>query len=103
MPVQTPVEMRFDIPVMVGGKLGAEVICKGEIVRTVLPASTDDRACLAAKILHYRLERRRARPSQVVRANLTRASPPEAGRAPPGDVPRDTKRKPINSTPGKEQ
>jgi hypothetical protein len=81
--VHTPVEMQFGMPVQIGGKLGAEVICQGEIARTVPPASRDDPPRLAARIHKYRFVRRRARPRQHAQANPPRnGSSPELGRAP---------------------
>ena len=51
--VKTPIEMRFEQPIEIGGT-GRVVICQGEIVRTVLPAQTDARPAFAAKILRLR-------------------------------------------------
>ena len=55
--VHTPIEMNLQIPAYLGGEAGAEIVCRGEIVRTVLPASTDDKPSLAARILEYRFVR----------------------------------------------
>lgn len=57
MEAHTPVEISFDMPVEVGGERGAAVICQGEIVRTVLPATTDAQPALAARILQYQFVR----------------------------------------------
>ena len=51
--VKTPIEMRFEWPIEIGGT-GGVVICQGEIVRTVLAAQTDARPAFAAKILESR-------------------------------------------------
>jgi len=57
MEAHTPVEISFEMPVEVGGERGAEVVCQGEIVRTVLPATTDAQPALAARILEYQFIR----------------------------------------------
>lgn len=62
MQVKEPVEMSFQLPVEVGGASGAEVFCVGEIVRTVLPAASDARPGLAAKIVDYRFTRQGREP-----------------------------------------
>lgn len=51
--VNTQVEMIFELPVEVGGEIGADVICRGEIVRSVLSGKTDAGGLLAASILEY--------------------------------------------------
>lgn len=51
--VQTSVEMSFTIPPEIARKEGAVVNCRGEIVRTVTPATDDDRPLLAVTILEY--------------------------------------------------
>ena len=55
----TGVEMNFEVPVEIGGEIGAEVVCHGEIVRTVGSVPTDPRPSLAARILEYRFVRGR--------------------------------------------
>jgi hypothetical protein len=55
MDVNAPIEMSFVLPVEVGGRPGAMVLCQGQVVRTILPAMTDDSPAMAAKILNYRL------------------------------------------------
>lgn len=47
-------EMSVDL-----GEHGAEIFCRGEIVRTVWPDSPDSRRGLAARIRAYRLVRSR--------------------------------------------
>ncbi len=51
MDVKTVVDLSFELPVEIGGEAGAAVVCRGEIVRLVPPATTDVPAALAAKIL----------------------------------------------------
>lgn len=53
----TPVEFTFALPAEVGGETGATVFCHGQIVRTVLPATSDAAPALAARILDYRFTR----------------------------------------------
>ena len=48
---RTIVELSFPLPVEIGGEPGALAYCEGQIVRTALPATTDARPSLAAKIL----------------------------------------------------
>ena len=59
MDVKTVLDLNFDLPVEIGGEAGAVVICRGEVVRRVSPATPDAPAALAAKILEYRLIRGR--------------------------------------------
>jgi PilZ domain len=56
--VNTPVELKFDLPVEVGGEPGAEVVSLGRIVRTILPPSSDAYPTAAVKFLNYRMARR---------------------------------------------
>ncbi len=51
---ETPIELAFDLPVEMGGGPGAEVACRGQIVRTILPPSTDDPPSIAVSITDYR-------------------------------------------------
>jgi hypothetical protein len=53
MEVATPIQMRFELPAEFGGQTGALVICRGEVVRTVLPPADDAPKRLAATILDY--------------------------------------------------
>jgi hypothetical protein len=55
--VSTPVEMIFEMPVEVGGEIGAEVVCQGKIVRSVLSGNADSSGLLAASIVEYRFVR----------------------------------------------
>jgi hypothetical protein len=52
--VDTPVEMNFDLPLEVGGAPGTEVTCRGHVVRTILPPSSDAPPALAVSIDDYR-------------------------------------------------
>ena len=61
MEPHTQVEISLKLPVEIGGETGTEIVCRGEIVRTVLPASTDAQPSLAARILEYRFVRGRER------------------------------------------
>lgn|SRR5690348_6007292 len=53
MDVNTPVEMNFVLPVEIAGKDGAVVMCRGEVVRTTMPKTDDNRPLIAAAILEY--------------------------------------------------
>ena len=56
MDVNTGVDMSFKVPVELN-RCGAEIICKGEIVRTVRTVSPGPRLEVAARILAYRFVR----------------------------------------------
>jgi len=56
--VGTPIEMSFALPVEIGGEAGAEVSCRAQVVRTVMPPSTDTPPAIAATILEYCFVRR---------------------------------------------
>lgn len=58
MEVDDGLDMSFEVPVEFGGR-GAEILCRGEIVRTVLPPSTDAGLGVAARILACRFVRGR--------------------------------------------
>jgi hypothetical protein len=49
--IHTPVEMTFAVPYEIAGKEGTVIFCRGEVVRTILPATCDGAPHLAAKIL----------------------------------------------------
>lgn len=53
MDVNTPVEMNFVLPVEIAGKEGAVVMCRGEVVRTTMPKTDDNRPLIAATISEY--------------------------------------------------
>ena len=55
--VETRVEISLMLPMEIAGEAGAEVVCRGQIVRTVLPPATDAPPELAARILDYRFVR----------------------------------------------
>jgi hypothetical protein len=59
--VHTPIEITFAMPPAIGGEAGAQIMCRGEIVRTTLAASTDAHPLLAARILEYRFVRGRVK------------------------------------------
>jgi hypothetical protein len=54
LPIDTPLEMNFDLPQEIGGAPGTEVTCRGKVVRTVLPPSTDAPPAVAVTIDEYR-------------------------------------------------
>lgn len=58
--VDTPIEMSFDIPIEIGGAAGAgaEIACRGQVVRTILPPATDAPPAVAATIAEYRFVRK---------------------------------------------
>lgn len=60
VPVMTPMEMRFELPVEISDGVASVVVCQGEVVRTVLPAASDESPALAASIRDYRFVRRPA-------------------------------------------
>jgi hypothetical protein len=53
MNVATPIQMRFELPAEFGGQTGALVVCRGQVVRTILPPADDAPKRLAATILDY--------------------------------------------------
>jgi hypothetical protein len=55
--VSTPIEMSFMLPVDMSGQSGALVLCRGRVVRTLLPAASDDPPAMAAKFSEYRIIR----------------------------------------------
>jgi len=57
MDVATLLQMRFELPAEFGGQTGALVVCRGEVVRTLLPPTEDAPQRLAARILDYRFVR----------------------------------------------
>jgi PilZ domain-containing protein len=52
--VHTPLEMEFELPVGIRGWPAALVVCRGEVVRTVPPASKDELPAVSARIFDYR-------------------------------------------------
>lgn len=48
--IDTPLEMSFDLPLEIGGAPGTEVTCRGKVVRTILPPSTDRPPVVAVTI-----------------------------------------------------
>lgn len=51
--VNTPVEMQFVQPAVLGGKAEDLVHCRAKIVRTILPQASDSRPAFAAKFSKY--------------------------------------------------
>ena len=51
--VDTIVHMSFTLPDEIAGSEGAEVFCRGQIVRTLMPATSDGQPHMAAKIMDY--------------------------------------------------
>jgi hypothetical protein len=56
--VHAIVQLNFVLPFEIAGKDGAEVFCRGQIVRTIMPATNDGQPHMAAKILDYLPETR---------------------------------------------
>jgi len=50
------VEINMVLPVEIAGLAAAEVICRGEVVRTLKPEKTSQHPALAAKILQYQFQ-----------------------------------------------
>jgi hypothetical protein len=48
------IEMTFQLPVEIGGESGARVLCVGNVVRTVMPPSSDQPPAMAALIHSYK-------------------------------------------------
>jgi len=57
MEPNTDIELCFEMPVEINGETGAAVVCRGAVVRTVLPASTDAQPGLAARFFDYEFVR----------------------------------------------
>jgi hypothetical protein len=58
----TLIEMTFQLPVEVGGRGGAQVLCVGNVVRTVLPPSSDQPPAMAAHIRSYKFVQKMREP-----------------------------------------
>jgi hypothetical protein len=56
MAVHVILEMDFELPVELSGSPGAQVVCRGEVVRTVLPVSSDKWPATAPRIVDYCLK-----------------------------------------------
>lgn len=54
LPEETPVELTFDLPPEMGGGPGEGITCRGQVVRTILPPSTDDPPSVAVSIAEFR-------------------------------------------------
>ncbi len=55
--VRTPLEMTFELPAGLAEGPAATVTCQGEVVRTVMPAASDQGAETAATIQCYLMQR----------------------------------------------
>jgi PilZ domain-containing protein len=54
--VNTALELTFPLPHEIGSEAGAIVLCRGHIVRTILPPASDQHGAMAANFSDYRLE-----------------------------------------------
>jgi hypothetical protein len=50
-----PIELSFDAPVEIGGSGQAELTCLGQVVRTIMPPSSDAPPLAAAAITDFRV------------------------------------------------
>ena len=53
----TLIELNFALPDAKEGEPGAQVLCDGKTIRTILPATSDEAPGVAVKILNYKLKR----------------------------------------------
>jgi PAS domain S-box-containing protein len=56
IPANVQLEINLVLPVEIAGLSSAEVICRGEVVRTLKPGESTSAPSLAAKILQYRFQ-----------------------------------------------
>ena len=54
--VNTALELMFPLPSEIGSEAGAMVLCRGHIVRTILPPASDQLCSMAADFSEYRLQ-----------------------------------------------
>ena len=54
--VNTALELMFPLPTEIGSEAGAMVLCRGRIVRTILPPSSDQFGLIAAVFSDYGLQ-----------------------------------------------
>jgi hypothetical protein len=59
--IDTPIEMRFVLPVELIGETAAEVICRGVVVRSCRNEGPEDAVRIAAKIMSSRFLRQQSR------------------------------------------
>ena len=59
--IDASIEMSFVLPVRIPNEAAAEVVCSGQVVRTVPPSGAAPQPAIAAKIRDYRLIRGLAR------------------------------------------
>jgi len=57
LPVNTPIEFKFSLPVTLPDEVSAEVVCRGEIVRTLSTSDERTMPAVAATIASYRFQR----------------------------------------------
>lgn len=57
VPTGTLVEMNLMLPALISGEPPSELNCQATVVRAVRPSSTGGLSRIAAKVLHYRLQR----------------------------------------------
>lgn len=55
MGLSAAVEMTFQLPAKIKGRSAAQVLCVGNVVRTVLPPSSDQPLAVAARFHSYKL------------------------------------------------
>lgn len=53
----TIIQLCFSLPGSMEGESGATVLCEGQTVRTILPATSDEGPSIAVKLLDYKLKR----------------------------------------------
>lgn len=80
MDVASPVELNFVMPKEISGKEGAVVFCRGEVVRTAMPKTDDNRPLIAATIVEF-LPGSQWKPSPPAPPGADPSSPP-AGKDP---------------------
>jgi len=51
--VDTPIELRFDLPVEIGGTGEGELSCFGQVVRTIMPPASDTPHAAAAAVSDF--------------------------------------------------
>jgi hypothetical protein len=56
IPANVQLEINLVLPVEIAGLSSAEVVCRGEVVRTLKPGERTGAPALAAKILQYRFQ-----------------------------------------------
>jgi PilZ domain-containing protein len=54
--VNTELNLSFPLPTQIGSEAGAIVLCRGHIVRTILPPATDQQGAMAVTFSDYQLQ-----------------------------------------------